>query len=166
MSDDQEMTVNVTTVPKQDKAPKYMYPYKPLTTQATTYRGYPVKGSKAFKGAWKVQIVSPQCRSPPEPLPQFPQQEILKRNIRGNYEGAGSMKLSPSETANNSGEAYLPVGQESPSSEFFYTAGYETNSAIKLKKQVQGSIYRSFVAGQPVPVKILKDDEDEKKQQQ
>lgn len=150
------MTVNVKQVPREDKSPKPIYPYKRLPHDTVTYRGYPCDGTQSMKksGSWKIQLINPRAGSPPEPLPQFPQQERLRRVRKSIYSSYPPMSLSMKQTMYNSGEAYQVPGEPAPDSKYFFTAGYTPNSAIRLHKREKGSIYRQFVSGQVVRVAV------------
>jgi len=150
------MRVRVTKTPRTDKSPQWVYPYEELEESQTTYRGYPIDGTASMKQNrnWVIQIAAPGVGAPPEALPQFPQQELLRRSGKV-YVGNPGLQLSEKEVMNNSGEAWLVPGGEEPESEFFYTAGYHRDSAVKLQKKDLRSIYKSLISGTPVPVKIV-----------
>lgn len=124
------------------------------------FRGYPIDGTQGLKRkGWKIQLTSPEVGPPAEPLPQFPQQEILSRSAKG-YSGCEAVPLSEEEVRNNSGEAFRVDADgnqspgPSPSSAWFYTASYRHNQTIKLYKATPGSIYHDFIAGRSVPVTV------------
>eukprot|EP01056_Protomagalhaensia_sp_Gyna25_P003936 Protomagalhaensia_sp_Gyna_25__3935@NODE_353_length_3762_cov_303_129734_g272_i0_p3_GENE_NODE_353_length_3762_cov_303_129734_g272_i0NODE_353_length_3762_cov_303_129734_g272_i0_p3_ORF_typecomplete_len199_score12_82_NODE_353_length_3762_cov_303_129734_g272_i065661 len=153
------LTVKVSKVPKTSKEPKYEYPYRPLADRTVAYRGYPVDGAQSLKKSrnWRIQIVNCALGAPSQPLPQFPQQEVLTRK-RGEYRGCAPMQLTEKQIQYNSGEAWIDQNDPStkPRSEYFFTAGYVEGSAVRLQKPVTESIYRSVVAGSPVPVKVIR----------
>eukprot|EP01055_Gregarina_sp_Pseudo9_P005382 Gregarina_sp_Pseudo_9__5381@NODE_652_length_2424_cov_153_887631_g615_i0_p1_GENE_NODE_652_length_2424_cov_153_887631_g615_i0NODE_652_length_2424_cov_153_887631_g615_i0_p1_ORF_typecomplete_len197_score32_52_NODE_652_length_2424_cov_153_887631_g615_i06281218 len=151
------LTVRVSKVSRTNKEPKYEYPYRPLENRTVAYRGYPVDGAQSLKKSknWRIQIVNCGMGAPSQPLPQFPQQEILTRK-RGVYRGCAPMRLSEKQIQYNSGEAWIDHSDVKPRSEYFFTAGYTEGSAMRLQKPVTESIYRSVVAGSPVPVKVVR----------
>eukprot|EP01053_Blabericola_migrator_P000369 Blabericola_migrator_1__368@NODE_1092_length_5463_cov_333_784470_g747_i0_p3_GENE_NODE_1092_length_5463_cov_333_784470_g747_i0NODE_1092_length_5463_cov_333_784470_g747_i0_p3_ORF_typecomplete_len193_score35_99_NODE_1092_length_5463_cov_333_784470_g747_i043724950 len=153
------LTVKVSKVPRTNKEPKYQYPYRPLNERTVTYRGYPVDGAQSLKKSksWRIQIVNCALGAPSQPLPQFPQQEILARK-NGKYHGRPPMRLTEKQIQYNSGEAWIDQNDPStkPRSDYFFTAGYVEGTAVRLQKPVTESIYRSVVAGSPVPVKVVR----------
>lgn len=150
--------VKYSKVPFTLKKQRWIYPFNQLKTKTVTYRGYPMNGPAAFAKSkkWKIQLVGSALDSPSEPLPQFPQQELLSFSPGRGYYGVEKMNLTEEQVSWNSGYQYRQMSsvKTEPTSESFYTSGYYCGSAVKVMKPFPQSIYHTVVSGSTVEVPI------------
>lgn len=154
------MRVKYSKIPGASEAPAWIYPYARMSHKKISYRGYPVDGPSTLLKSkkWRVQIVGSAIGAPPEPLPQFPQQELLGATRDGDYFGLDRIELTPEQVEWNSGQRYLSMAKSAvpakPTSRSFFTSGYHRGSAIEVMKPFPETIYHTVVNGSTVEVPV------------